>query len=114
MTTTINIGGVDVAFRASGATLRRYREKFNRDLLEDFNEITSGNITSDVINKLQDLAYVMAKQADDNIPEDVEEWLDSFEAFPFNEVAPKVINLWQSSNITTVDPKNGQNHRKEK
>jgi hypothetical protein len=114
MTTTINIGGVDVAFRASGATLRRYREKFNRDLLEDFNEITSGNISSEVIYKLQDLAYIMAKQADDSVPEDVDTWIDGFDVFPFNEVAPKIITLWQNSNITTVDPKNGQNHRKEK
>jgi hypothetical protein len=56
----------------------------------------------------------MAKQADDSVPEDVDEWIDSFEAFPFNEVAPKIITLWQNSNITTVDPKNGRNHRKEK
>jgi hypothetical protein len=56
----------------------------------------------------------MAKQADDSVPEDVETWIDGFDVFPFNEVAPKIITLWQNSNITTVDPKNGRNHRKEK
>ena len=114
MTTTINVGGVPVAFKATGSTLRRYRDKFNRDLFEDFGTIVNGEISGEVMTLVQNFAYIMAKQADDNVPEDVEEWLDSFETFPFNEVAPAVIKLWQMSNITSVEVKKPQSRRQGK
>jgi hypothetical protein len=114
MTEIINIDGRDIKFKATGSTLRRYRDQFNRDLFEDFNKLTTEDLSGDAMVIMQNLAFIMAKQGDDNgeMSDDINDWLDSFESFPFNEVAPKIVQLWQKSNITTVQPKNTVSRRK--
>jgi hypothetical protein len=62
---------------------------------------------------LQQLAFIMAKQADDTIP-DFLEWLDSFDTFPFDEIAIPVVTLWQKSSISTSAQKNAVSRRKGK
>lgn len=111
MTQVINISGKDVAFKATGSTLRRYREKFGRDLFKDFTSLTTGELTGESMEILQNFAYIMAKQADEDIPDDVSEWLDSFETFPFDEIAQPIVILWQKSNITNVTPKKATGRR---
>lgn len=113
MTTTIKIGDRDVIFKATGATLFYYRERFNRDLLEDLNKITSGEVSGEAITSLEQLAFIMAKQADDTIP-DFLEWLDSFDVFPFSDIAMPIIDLWQRSSISIAEQKNAVSRRKGK
>ncbi len=111
MTEVINISGKDVAFKATGSTLRRYREKFGRDLFKDFNTLVNGEVTGESMDSLQNLAYIMAKQADDSVPDDINDWLDSFDAFPFNDIALPIVNLWKKSNITIAEQKKAPSRR---
>lgn len=114
MTEIINIDGRDIKFRATGSTLRRYRDEFNRDLFEDFNKLTTQDVSGEAMEIMQNLAFIMAEQGDDSgeMPDSIDDWLDSFDSFPFNEVAPKIVQLWQKSNITTVQPKNAASRRR--
>ena len=51
-----------------------------------------------------DMLYIMAKEANPDIPDSVEEWLDSYDDFPFLEVWAKVSPML--SREMTVDAKN--------
>lgn len=51
-----------------------------------------------------DMLYIMAKEANPDIPDSVEEWLDSYDDFPFLEVWTKVSPML--SREMTVDAKN--------
>ena len=51
-----------------------------------------------------DMLYIMAKEADPSIPDTVEDWLDTFEDFPFLEVWAKVSPML--SREMAVDRKN--------
>ena len=51
-----------------------------------------------------DMLYIMAKEADPSIPDTVEDWLDTFEDFPFLEVWEKVSPML--SREMAVDRKN--------
>lgn len=106
MERTIYINEQAVPLKATGSTLRRYRALFNRDLIEDFNTVKAaydenGTVTGEIVDILQNMTYVMAKQAEPNLP-DVETWLDSFESFPIGDFAADVANLWAESMVTTV------------
>ena len=52
-----------------------------------------------------DMLYIMAKEADPDIPDTVEEWLDTFDDFPFLDVWVKVSPM--ISREMSIDPKNG-------
>ena len=52
-----------------------------------------------------DMLYIMAKEADPQIPDTVEDWLDTFDDFPFLDVWGKVSPML--SREMTIDPKNG-------
>lgn len=103
MTKTIEIDGKQVSFRASAAIPRIYRIKFHRDIYKDLRElekaIGDGNEeASDLdmfsLEMFENIAYIMAKHADANIPDTPEEWLDEFNTFSIYQVLPKLIELW--------------------
>lgn len=52
-----------------------------------------------------DMLYIMAKEADPDIPDTVEDWLDTFDDFAFLDVWAKVAPML--SREMSVDPKNG-------
>ena len=52
-----------------------------------------------------DMLYIMAKEADPDIPDTVEEWLDTFDDFPFLDVWMQVSPML--SREMSIDPKNG-------
>lgn len=52
-----------------------------------------------------DMLYIMAKEADPDIPDTVEDWLDTFDDFPFLDVWVQVSPML--SREMSVDPKNG-------
>ena len=103
MTETIEIDGKQVPFRASAAIPRIYRIKFNRDIYKDLRQlekaIGDGNEEkSDLdlfsLEMFENIAYIMAKHADNNVPDSPEEWLDEFNTFSIYQVLPKLIKLW--------------------
>lgn len=105
----INICGTDVKFKATASTTRKYRAMFNRDLFIDINNmqknIDNGQLTATDLECFENLAYIMAKQADENIIDNPDQWLDQFEMMSIYEVLPQLIELWQSNTLTLNEPK---------
>lgn len=118
----IHIDGKDVPFKATGSTLRLYRFKFGRDLLVDFAKMygevqeivkrASGDQTAavkslspDALTTFENVAYIMARQADPTIPSDPDEWLDGFTMFSIYEVLPEIVELWNMSQMSTAEQK---------
>ncbi len=114
LTKTLEIDGKQVPFRASAAIPRIYRIKFNRDIYKDLRALEKaiGNgdeEKSDLdlfsLEMFENIAYVMAKHADANIPDSPEEWLDEFNTFSIYQVLPKLIELWGLNVQTQVESK---------
>lgn len=85
----IKIGDKEVRLKAAGGTGVRYRNQFNRDYLDDlmlltkFIEERKQNPEAPVgeaLKVIEQIAWAMAKTADDNIPE-LAIWLDNFGMF---------------------------------
>ncbi len=103
MTKVIGIDGKQVPFKASAAIPRLYRVKYGRDIFKDLmalekalNENKEENSCLDVfsLETFENIAYLMAKHADANIPDTAEEWLDEFSVFSIYQVLPEIIELW--------------------
>ena len=103
MTKTIEIDGQQVSFRASAAIPRIYRIKFHRDIYKDLAALEKsvgrseeGNSKLDMfsLEMFENIAYIMAKHADNSIPDTPEEWLDGFSTFSIYQVLPQLIELW--------------------
>ena len=114
LTQTIEIDGQPVKFRASAAIPRIYRLRFHRDiykdlsLLEEFvskqDEDNSG-LDLFALEMFENIAYIMAKHADPDIPDTPEEWLDNFNTFSIYQILPKLIELWGLNVQTDVQSK---------
>lgn len=110
MEKTVRIDGRDVKFRATAATIRNYRALFGRDLLMDFQKLQgeTGNgttLSAEALGIFENLAFVMAKQADPSIPDTADEWLDGFDMFSIYVVLPEIVELWKLSEIPTATAK---------
>lgn len=93
----IKIGDKEVRFKATAGTARRYRERFNSDVFSDITKLVNANVGQVSVVELsifENLAFIMAKQADPDIPDEPDEWLDQFEIMPFIEVLPQLLELW--------------------
>ena len=114
MVKKITIDGKEVAFRASAAIPRIYRVKFHRDIYKDLRALEKAigqNAEDDSgldvfsLEMFENIAYIMAKHADANIPDTPEEWLDDFNTFSIYQVLPKIIELWGLNLQTDVESK---------
>lgn len=99
MQKTIEVDGRPVEFKATASTARRYRQAFNRDFLLDMqnlsNDMSRGEtLSASALETFENIAYTMAKQADDTLPNTAEEWLDTFDMFSIYEILPQIIELW--------------------
>lgn len=99
MQNIIEVDGRPVAFKATASTARRYRQAFNRDLLVDMQALsasmgTGETLSASALETFENIAYTMAKQADDTIPNTADEWLDEFGMFSIYEILPQIIELW--------------------
>lgn len=113
MRKTIKIAGKDVELKATASTIRKYRAWFGRDLLIDFKKIQKSSVgvggaeaTAEAIEIIEDLTYTMARQADPSIPGNVDDWLDSFDAFPIQDFVIEVVSLWADSLQIKIELKN--------
>ena len=97
------IDGKPVRFMASARTPRIYRQHFRRDIMVDMASLsesfkkaegTDAQLSIMDLTIFENLAYVMAKQADDTIPGTIDEWLDEFSTFDIYEVFPELMSLW--------------------
>lgn len=109
MERVISIGEKAVGFKATASTVRRYREKFNRDLFRDIQKLipdmNKGELGADDLECFMNIAYIMALQYDNTIPSDPDEWLDQFEMFDIYIVLPQIIELWGLNTEQIETPK---------
>ena len=110
----IEIDGKQVPFKASAAIPRIYRMKFQRDIYKDLkaleksvgdNSEESSNLDMFSLEMFENIAFVMAKHADADIPNTPEEWLDGFNTFSIYQVLPQLIELWGLNVQTDVEAK---------
>ena len=114
LTQTIEIDGQPVKFRASAAIPRIYRLRFHRDIYKDLSLLEKSVSKQDEDNSgldlfslemFENIAYIMAKHADPDIPDTPEEWLDNFNTFSIYQILPKLIELWGLNVQTDVQSK---------
>ena len=114
VTKKIEIDGKEVTFKASAAVPRLYRIKFDRDIYKDLRSLEkavgegdeeNSNLDLFSLEMFENIAYVMAKHADPNIPDTPEEWLDEFNTFSIYQVLPSIIELWGLNVQTEVESK---------
>ena len=103
VTKTIEVDGKEVQFRASAAIPRLYRNKFHRDIYKDLNELQKGIDESDAessnldtfsLELFENIAWLMAKHQNPDVPDPPEDWLDQFNTFSIYEILPQIIELW--------------------
>ena len=124
MERTINVGGVEMRMRASALIPRLYRFRFGRDLIQDMAQLEKAykkamSVSEDAdeeekrnaqfsvldLNIFENVAWAMAKNADPNVPNDPDEWLDSIDGvFSIYEILPQIMDLWTSGLATTSKP----------
>jgi hypothetical protein len=100
---TIEIDEKPVTFRASAAIPRLYSNKFHRDIYRDLSKLQKSIDENDAENSsldtfslelFENIAWLMAKHADKDVPDTPEEWLDEFSTFSIYEILPQIIELW--------------------
>lgn len=123
MRKTIIIDGKEVELKATASTLRRYKSWFNRDLMKDFGkvyrvyreaailseeagEVVKVEVSGEILEIIQDMTYVMARQADQNVPKNVIDWLDQFDHFDIDKIGQDVVMFWLSTVQSEVELKN--------
>ena len=114
LTQTIEIDGQPVKFRASAAIPRIYRLRFHRDIYKDLSLLEksvskqdedSSSLDLFSLEMFENIAYIMAKHADPDIPDTPEEWLDNFNTFSIYQILPKLMELWGLNVQTDVQSK---------
>lgn len=108
MKKTIEIDGKSVMLKSSAAIPRIYRSKFGRDIFKDMMQLqkslkrkkhNKGELTIESLEMFENIAYVMAKHADPNVPDNVLEWMDQFKTFSIYQVLPEIMELWELNNV---------------
>ena len=124
MDKVLTISGKEVGLRATALTPRLYRHKIGRDIIQDMSQLQkafakAAQIPKDVTDEereaaqlsvmdleiFENVAFIMARQYDQNIPDTVEAWLDEFDTFSIYEIFPVILELWNLNNKTTAKPK---------
>ena len=113
---TITISGQEVPFRSSATVPRLYRAKFKRDIFKDLTKLEQSyskrtedgdELQIEDLEIFENVAYIMALQADPSIPATIDEWLDQFEMFSIYQVLPQILELWGDNLVTEVEAKKG-------
>ena len=124
VTKTIEICGQPVRFCASAGTPRLYRLKFKRDIFADMQKLTKDfqakkakaqaedmeqnagtDLAVESLEIFENVAYIMAFQADRSIPDTIDQWLDQFEMFSIYEVLGELVQLWGDNLFTSANAK---------
>ena len=111
----ISINGKEVGFKATARTPSRYRKKFNRDLLKEFRNLNEKyekakndpnvELSVEDLEIFERMAYIMAWQYDNTIPNSPDEWLDQFEMFDIYEVLDQIVGLMVTNETELEKPK---------
>ena len=124
MTETVTVAGKKIRLKASALIPRLYRFKFGRDMVADMNQLRKSYLKAEKLPKnateeekqdaqlsvldltiFENVAYIMAKHADKNVPSDPDQWLDSIPGvFSIYEIMPVILRLWEGNKATTSIP----------
>ena len=124
MERTIRVGANVMRMRASALIPRLYRFRFGRDLIKDMSQLEKAykkavTVKEDATDEerqeaqlsvldltiFENVAWCMAKNADPNVPNDPDEWLDAIDGvFSVYEVLPQILDLWTAGLETTSNP----------
>lgn len=111
---SVVIDGKEVEFKASASTPRWYRIKFRRDIMQDIVKLKKAYVANQQegtefeitdLEIFENVAFVMAKQADSSIPSDINDWLDQFNMFSIYEVLPEILELWCLNEESQIESK---------
>ena len=125
MEKTISVGGKEFRMRASALIPRLYRYKFRRDMITDMkqlekdfkkavnlpedateDEILDAQLTVLDLTIFENVAWLMVKNAGEDIPDDPDEWLDTIDGvFSVYEVLPQMLDIWEGNLATTSAPR---------
>ena len=106
----IEICGKKVPFRSSATIPRLYRAKFKRDIFKDLSRLEKSykgkaedgdEFQIEDLEIFENVAYIMAYHADNNIPPAIEDWLDQFDMFSIYEI----LKLWGENMAAEVESK---------
>ena len=112
----IPVGSTTIPMRASALIPRLYRVKFGRDIMRDMMQLQKNmhaaqdnpdvDLDAADLTIFEDVAWIMAKHADPNVPSDPDEWLDSIPGvLSIYEALPEIISLWSDNLKTTSVPR---------
>ena len=121
MERTVQIDGKPIRMRASALIPRLYRFRFGRDMVADMNKLRKSwqrvqdlpdgateeqreDAQLDVadLTIFENVAYLMAKNAGEDVPDTPDEWLDNMDGvFSVYEVLPVILELWSFNTHTT-------------
>lgn len=111
MEKTLTIDGKDVRFKTSAALPRIYRQLFKRDVFLDLNKARAGikkkkdDLPVEVLETIENLAFCMARYADPEIGNDINEWLDQFSTTSIYLIASQILEMWNEEQKVTSIPK---------
>ena len=125
MEKTISVCGKDVRMWASALIPRLYRYKFRRDMFADMRQLEKDfkkaiNLPEDATEEeiqdaelsvldltiFENVAWLMIKNAGEDIPDDPDEWLDTIEGvFSVYEILPQILDMWEANLATTSVPR---------
>lgn len=108
----IHIEGKHIPMKSTGRTARLYARYFNKDFISSFlqlKKLAEGGTADTAV--FEELAWTLAKAANDNIPE-IDEWLDQFESpLSIFKKAKDILSIIDKSFGTTVNPKKKKNQK---
>lgn len=108
------IDGREVEFKASASTPRLYRLKFRRDIMQDIVKLKKAYVSNQEdgtefeiadLEIFENVAFIMAKQADSSIPAEITDWLDQFNMFSIYVVLPEILELWCLNEESQIESK---------
>ena len=107
MLKTVTIDGNEIEFAANAATPFRYKQIFQKDLLQILGNEEKAQ--QEGVEAVTQLAYIMAKQAEKAdmaklSMDDFITWLEGFSAMAFVENAEEILNVYMDSTSTTAAP----------
>ena len=125
MEKTISVGGKEFRMRASALIPRLDRNKFRRDMIKDMKQLEKDfkkavNLPEDAtedeildaqlsvmdLTIFENVAWLMVKNAGEDIPVDPDEWLDTIDGvFSVFEVLPQMLDIWEGNLATTSVPR---------
>ncbi len=101
----IMIEGKPIPFKCDGSTAVKYSRYFNRNIFSDFMELSRSQERIVDSNAVENIAWIMAKTADSNVP-DFEEWLSQFSSpMVLYHKAKEILGTFDESFKTTKVPK---------